>query len=228
MGSSPLSTPPPYARPSHTLTTPRLILRSAIPDDAPAFTHLFSHPLNNPFGGIVGTTLSEAEQRASLAKQAASTARGDNAWLVVILKPDQSVREDSDWETLKVHDGILIGSTGFNTFKIEKGKGEEEDALVAEIGALIDYRFQRRGYALETLEKVVEYGLGDLGVKKITLETNALNGPFRGLMDQMGIETDEFKEKGKADERDAASYRFWKDEWEIAKEKLGAKGKWYL
>jgi len=71
------TTPPPWARKSHTITTPHLILRSARPDDASAFTRLFREPKNNPFGGVVGNERTEEEQRANLAKQAASTARGN-------------------------------------------------------------------------------------------------------------------------------------------------------
>ncbi len=201
------SPPPPHARPSHTLTTPRLTLRSALPSDAPAFTLLSSHALNNPFGGIVGATRSEEEQRASLAKQAASTARGENAWLVVILIPEEGQEVPEDAESLRAHDRVLIGSTGFNTFKMEKGGGGEE-MLVADIGALIDWRFQRRGYALETLEAVVEYGFSELGAKQITLETNALNLLFRGLMKQMGITVKTFNKAGRGDEGDTISYRF--------------------
>jgi RimJ/RimL family protein N-acetyltransferase len=168
---------------------------------------LSSHALNNPFGGIVGATRSEEEQRASLAKQAASTARGENAWLVVILIPEEGQEVPEDAESLRAHDRVLIGSTGFNTFKMEKGGGGEE-MLVADIGALIDWRFQRRGYALETLEAVVEYGFSELGAKQITLETNALNLLFRGLMKQMGITVKTFNKAGRGDEGDTISYRF--------------------
>jgi RimJ/RimL family protein N-acetyltransferase len=66
-------------------------------------------------------------------------------------------------EALRVHDGLLIESTGFNSFPVEKNENGEE-VLVADIGCLIDYRFQRKGYALECLEKVIEYGFGELGV----------------------------------------------------------------
>jgi hypothetical protein len=37
---------PPWARLSHTISTPRLILRTALVSDATAFTKLFSDPIN--------------------------------------------------------------------------------------------------------------------------------------------------------------------------------------
>jgi RimJ/RimL family protein N-acetyltransferase len=172
---------PPWARPSHTLHTPRLLLRSALESDAPAFTKLFSDPKNNPFGGVRGHFRTEEEQRENLSKQADSTARGENAWLVVILKPGLPVPEGA--EILKTHNGLLIGSTGFNEFKLETD--EEKAVLRTDVGCLIDWRFHRKGYALETLEAVIQYGFSELRAEKISADTNLENTPWRKLMDIM-------------------------------------------
>jgi RimJ/RimL family protein N-acetyltransferase len=43
------------------------------------------------------------------------------------------------------------------------------------VGCLIDWRFQRKGYALETLEAVIEYGFKEVGAKKMTADTNVEN-----------------------------------------------------
>jgi len=178
---------PPWAKPSHTISTPRLLLRTAVPSDAPAFTHLFSEPLNNPFGGVVGNSRTEAEQLINLTKQGGptgSTARGENAWLVVILSPPPSEPLPDSAEVLRAEDGLLIGSTGFNEFKLEKDEAGNE-ILRADIGCLIDWRFQRKGYALETLEAIIEYGFNEFKAKEITAGTNVENLPWRRLMDIM-------------------------------------------
>ena len=173
---------PPWARPVHVLHTPRLILRSALESDAPAFTKLFSEPNNNPFGGVRGHFKSENEQRENLSKQAGSTARGENAWLVVILKPSNPAPENTD--VLKVDDGLLIGSTGFNEFKVRKDE-EGKDMLCTDLGCLIDWRFHRKGYALEALQAIFEYAFSELKAQKISAETNTDNKPWRNLMDVM-------------------------------------------
>ncbi len=173
---------PPWARPVHVLHTPRLILRSALESDAPAFTKLFSEPNNNPFGGVQGHLKSEDEQREILSKQTGSTARGENAWLVVVLKPTNPAPENTD--VLKVDDGLLIGSTGFNEFKVRKDK-EGKQILWTDVGCLIDWRFHRRGYALETLQAILEYAFSELEAQKISAETNSDNQPWRNLMGVM-------------------------------------------
>jgi len=172
---------PPWAHPVHVLYTPRLILRSALESDAPAFTKLFSEPNNNPFGGVRGHFKSEDEQRENLSKQAGSTARGENAWLVVVLKPSHPAPENTD--LLKVEDGLLIGSSGFNEFKVMKDEGK--DMLCTDVGCLIDWRFHRKGYALETLQAILEYAFSELKAQVISAETNTENKPWRNLMDVM-------------------------------------------
>lgn len=135
----------------------------------------------------MGHYRTEDQQRENLRKQGGptgSTARGANAWLVAILKldPDQALPEGS--EVLKAEGGLLIGSTGFNEFKLEKD-GEGNEILRTDVGCLIDWRFQRKGYALETLEAVVEYGFMELKTKMISAGTNAENVPWRNLMNVM-------------------------------------------
>jgi RimJ/RimL family protein N-acetyltransferase len=77
----------------------------------------------------------------------------------------------------------LIGSTGFNEFKLETD--EEKAVLRTDVGCLIDWRFHRKGYALETLEAVIQYGFSELRAEKISADTNLENTPWRKLMDIM-------------------------------------------
>jgi RimJ/RimL family protein N-acetyltransferase len=97
------------------------------------------------------------------------------------------------------------------------------------VGCLIDWRFQRKGYALETLEAVIEYGFKDVGAKKITADTNVENEPWRKLMDVMGIPVAEMKKDSRPDgEGGSVQYRFQEEDWQVAKVKLKKVAKWYL
>jgi RimJ/RimL family protein N-acetyltransferase len=97
------------------------------------------------------------------------------------------------------------------------------------VGCLIDWRFQRKGYALETLEAVIEYGFKEVGAKKITADTNVENEPWRKLVDVMGIPVAEMKKDGRPNgEGGSVQYRFLEKDWEVAKIKLKSGGKWYL
>ncbi|KAJ8067319.1 hypothetical protein OCU04_004672 [Sclerotinia nivalis] len=127
--------PPHWARPSHNFTTPRLILRSAFSSDARSFTTVRNDPKNSPFGGVVDPDLSIEVQAQRLEAQKISTAAGKNAWLVGILKDSEELPTINDVEDLRVHDGFLIGMTGFNSFLMEKfDDGTGEDILIGDIG----------------------------------------------------------------------------------------------
>lgn len=97
------------------------------------------------------------------------------------------------------------------------------------MGCLIDWRFQRKGYALETLEAVIEYGFKEVGAKKITADTNVENEPWRKLMYVMGIPVAGMKKDGRPDgEGGSVQYRFREKDWQVAKVKLKKGTKWYL
>ncbi|CAD6444600.1 a1d48dd4-2044-4ba3-bdf5-d99bbf99218f-CDS [Sclerotinia trifoliorum] len=223
--------PPHWARPSHNFTTPRLILRSALPSDARPFTIVRNDPQNSPFGGVVDPDLSTEVQAQRLEAQKISTAAGRNAWLVVILKErSEEIPRISDIENLRVDDGFLIGMTGFNSFPVEgSDNGTGKYILVGDIGVLIDYRFARKGYALETLCAVVEYGFYELECGKITLETYSINAPFRGLMKAAKLEDIVVLRRiGDGPPDQEAYYEFDEQKWEDAKKEMVRDEKWPL
>lgn len=120
----------------------------------------------------------------------------------------------------------MIGNTGFNSFPLKPSLADPaKEVLVADTGILVDYRFLRKGYALEALSAVVEYGFAELGCGMTSLETSADNEPFRSLMRTMGIGEGTLRGEGKKQE---AAYLFDVEMWEKAKEQLKANGKWYL
>jgi RimJ/RimL family protein N-acetyltransferase len=225
------SNPPSHARPTHHHTTPRLILRTARITDAPPFIAVSHDPLNSPFDGVVGATISPEVQAEKLSNQVGSTARGENAFFVVILNPDQHIPDGV--EHLKVDDGYLIGMTGFNSFPREKWLvGKDEEVLVGDTGVLIDHQFTRKGYAVEAFEKVVELGFYDLGCGVMFLETNAINIPFRNMMASLGLgmgAKGEVRQGAPFQEiEDVTVWKIGKEEWEGLKEGMKGKGKWFL
>ena len=171
---------PPHARPFHVIHTPRLIIRSSIVSDALAVNILRTEQLNNPFGGVVNPDLSVDVQRERIAADAITTAEGKNAWMVVILTDPKPT--DASIEGLRVEEGILIGNTGFNCFPLKPTLADpSKEAIVGDTGALIDYRFARKGFAIETLSAVIEYGFQELRCGMISLDTNFDNEPFRNV-----------------------------------------------
>ena len=224
---SSLLAPSLHAIPFHQLTTPRLILRSAILSDAKAVCILRSDSRNNPHGGVHEPDLSAEVQAQRIEEQNDSTAEGKNAWMQVILKPELAEHVVDD---LVVEDGILIGMTGFNSFSLGKDV-EGNEALVGDTGAMIDYRYTRKGYGLEAMEAVFEYGLNELGCGMLSLDTFALNAPWRKLMKTMGLEDVEQDRKigdSEGSLGEEIEYKFDKRKWEEGKKGLREAGKWYL
>jgi len=218
--------PPSHARRFHKITTPRLILRSAYVSDVRPFTLLRSDPLNNPFGGVKDPNLTIEQQTVNIEAQAHSNANGQNAWLVVIL-PDKSQNIPAD---LSVSDGLLIGNTGFNGFPLRPSlKDPSKHVLVGDMGFMLDHRFRRRGYALEALSAIFEYGFYELGVEQINLNPFKINEPFQGLMRALGLgETGKVFLAGDGSLGEQIAYRFEKEQWEEAKKELKESRKWPL
>lgn len=141
----------------------------------------------------------------------------------VILK-DVSSASAEELAALSVQDGILIGMSGFNSFPVG-----EEGELVGDVGALVDYRFKRRGFAVETLAAVFEYGFVELGVQRMSLDTAAENKPWRELMRSMGLGKVESLRTGEdLREFGEVEYGFDSEMWESAKDEMRRSGRWYL
>ena len=221
---------PSHARSFHQINTPRLIIRSGLPSDAKPFTIIRRETLNNPHGGVHEPDLDEEVQKSRLENQKISTANGENAFMVIVLKANSNIRKV---DQLVVDDGILIGMTGFNSFPTAPSSSVPgKVALVGDTGAMIDYRFARKGYAIEALEGVIEYGFNEIGCEEMSMDTFAANSPWRTLMRTMGLGDTESMRSGEARDCGPLSeevlYRFGKPKWEKAKKEMIANGKWLL
>lgn len=218
------SSPPPHARPFHTIHTPRLLIRSCKVSDAKVLHTLRTEPLNNPFGGVREPDITVAVQAERLADSVKTTAEGKNGWVVAIIKDPKP--HDEAVEALRVEEGILIGNSGFNAFPLMPTVADpSKEAMAGNIGVMVDYRFIRKGYAIEITSAVIEYGFGELGCEMMALETNFSNGPFRAMMKNMGIEETSIVDN---EEEKEVRYHFDKEMWERAKVQMKANGKWYL
>ncbi|PSS14773.1 hypothetical protein M430DRAFT_35670 [Amorphotheca resinae ATCC 22711] len=219
------ASPPAHARPFHSFTTPRLIIRSCLPSDAKQIQAIRSNPLNNPYGGVNEPDLPVEVQVQRLEAQQISTAKGENAWMVIILKNSLGDGDDAV-EELKTDTGIMIGNTGFNSFPLQPSLADEtQSVLVGDTGIMIDNRFARKGYALEALCAIVEYGFQELGCGMMSLGTSAVNVPFRSLMRTMGIGEGTLRATNEGEE---ACYLFDREKWDEAKKHMEGNGKWYL
>ena len=192
--------------------------------DAPQINTIFTEPLNSPFAGVVDADASVSVQEQKLEAQQRSTAKGENAWMLVILKDPKAT--DLSVEKLAVKEGVAIGYTGFNSFPFRPSLADATtQVVVGDTGILIDYRFARKGYAIESLSAVIEYGFVELKCGLASLDTKAVNEPIRNLLRTMCIGEGTIRGQGSEQE---VNYLFDRDIWEGAKKEMKLNGKWYL
>src|SRR3569833_1616364 len=207
--------------PSYELTTPRLVIRTAVPSDAEAIYAFNSDPANLPLGETQiepGVTVEKLVPR--IGRRKAMQEEGKNAFFVLALR-----------ET-----GELVGNMGFNCFEprsvAEPGgadPAEDDGPYLTDIGVMIDHRHWRKGYATEVLCASVEYAFGRVGCRVVRVETGTANEPWRAFMKAAGLDASE--EHGEVSYGKGIMgwiYKFGEADWEKAKAALKEKGKWPL
>lgn len=198
----------PTRRETHRIETQRLIIRTAAHGDAPDIAALRGNPDNNPYGGADSNDPEVYMGRISRWQKA--NAEGRYAFLVILLR-------DS---------GRLIGFGGYNEFRWINPSGSQTDdkkeVLEVDIGAQIDHRYWRQGYAREAFAAMLEYAFSGLGAVQISCDTDTANEPWRGLMQSLGLGAKEEKqvnpEGHPASGKTSLVWRFTRGYWEAAKE----------
>ncbi|KAI8243917.1 hypothetical protein K4K57_012762 [Colletotrichum sp. SAR 10_99] len=211
----------PFPQEAYTITTPRLIIRSAVPEDDDALYKLLSTPENQPFDAVQ-PGLSPEVMRARINRWKPMTAAGKNAFMVVVLR-----------ET-----GEVIGNGGYNCFEDDSGTSvaqeDGEDGVqgrpyLTDTGVVLDHRHWGKGYGRETLCAKVEYAVEELGCRVVRVETADDNKPWRALMASLGLAEIETKGPVSYDENVIGwVYRIDSQQWRAVREDLKKRGKWPL
>ena len=206
----------------YTITSPRLVIRTAVPSDGEALVAFFTNPANFPWEPEKDLTLEKILPR--IGRWAKATEEGRSAFMVVVLRETGDVIGFGGFNSLP-HTGPL-GSEPTWTMAKKEGPVGEGVVQAADIGMSIDHRYQRKGYAREAVCMLAEYGFGTLGCSYAHMDTAKDNEPFRALMRDMGIK--EVEGDGSEPVADAAfcfgpkSYNYDIDRaaWEGVKEEM--------
>ncbi|ROW15876.1 hypothetical protein VPNG_02635 [Cytospora leucostoma] len=224
-----MANPIPSAASGHTITSPRLVIRTARPADGEALVAYWTNPANFPWEAEKDLTLDK--MLARIDKWAKATEAGKSAFMVIVLRETDEI----------------IGFGGFNNLPYTRPLGgepiwrmtlkentEEGAVLVADIGISIDHRYQRKGYAREAICAQAEYGFETLGCAYAHLDTAKDNEPLRSLMRDLGIKEGE-GDGGEAVDNAAFvyagrsyNYDFDKAAWEEIKNYIKRRGRWPL
>lgn len=219
----------PTAASGYTISSPRLIIRTAVPSDGEALVAFFSNPANFPWESEKDLTLEKVLPR--IARWVKATEEGRSAFMVVTLREGDQIIGFGGFNSLP-YTGPL-GSEPAWTMTKKEGPGEGT-VLAADIGISIAHDHQRKGYAREALCAKIEYGFVGLGCAYVHMDTAKDNVPFRGLMRDMGIGEAEGN-GGEALEGaafgfapKAYNYDFDRAAWDGVKEEMIRGGRWPL
>ncbi|CAJ2508611.1 Uu.00g136370.m01.CDS01 [Anthostomella pinea] len=194
--------------PSLSLRTEHLVLRSAAPSDAAPLAALFANPLNTLHEPHKPSNPTEEEYQRRIAEGEDLRARGQAYFLVICRRPTTETGSASPSAD------NVIGFGGINNISMDaQGK------RTADLGVLIDSSEWRKGYGREALRATLDFAFRKVdaegaGCDEALFETLAVNTPFQGLADGMGMaKWKQVKSNGKEVE-----YRFSKEDWEGMKD----------
>ncbi|EFQ34286.1 acetyltransferase [Colletotrichum graminicola] len=202
------------------IVTPRLIIRTAVQSDAEAYLSYLTNADNFPFQEPE-KDLKIDRLRTRIDKFADFTRKGENGWIVILLRDTNE----------------LIGNGGYNTFEsVDPSEflsgtttlppGEKR---MTDLGIGIDHKHWRKGYGLEALEGLIEHARTNLGCELFRTETGDDNQPWRSLMRTAGL--GEFEARNKASYDASQEVWVWKFDaghWNQSVNKLKEDGKWLI
>lgn len=144
------------------LATERLLLRSFIRDDLPAFASYRNQPEVARYQSWASYSAADAE--AFFKQQHKLAFNTDDTWFQIAAE--------------RKEDAALAGDVAVHFF---------DDGLQAEIGVTFDSRYQKQGYAIEALSRVIAALFDDLRKHRITATVDASNLRVQRLLEKLGF-----------------------------------------
>lgn len=145
--------------------TPRLILRSPLPEDIQAMQAIFNDPRNLEFtphlARAEGWSLEDVEQRYDKKRAA---------------QKQQTVIELT---VVERETGAMIGEA--SVFHIETAHRR------GEAGLMLHHPYWGKGYGVEALRALLGYAFGEIGFHRVEFVTLTENARTRRLMEKLGV-----------------------------------------
>lgn len=212
-----------FARETIEIKTPRVVIRTLTPDDAPAFRDYCVEPANYPYGGTESDmTLEKMTKR--VASFAQWQAEGKHAWIAMVSR-----------ET-----GEFMGYGGYNGMSTvrprqflagpdaaEDAADGEETKVMVDMGIMLDHKYWEKGLGLEIFIGLMEFARREWKAELFRTETDLDNEMWQRLMRAVGVGACVTKEKASYDANKQVLQWRWDDKkWLEAKKELQGKGKW--
>lgn len=205
-----------FPRDSYEITSPRLIIRTAVDADVEGLHRFMTTPENFPYFPC-NTTLQIEKLRGSITRWHEMQPKGLNAFLVIILK-----------ET-----GEVIGQGSYNCFDevlVEQPTAAgESKTLLTDVGVLLDHKHWRKGLGFEALCCMIDFAVEELGCGVVRTETAAENEPWKALVRSLGLGgVESFGPQSYDANVSGHVWKFDAQDWRAARAGLQRDGKWPL
>lgn len=113
---------------------------------------------------------------------------------------------DTAYWAVCLKDGRLIG----NLYLAERDYG------TCELGFVFNTRFQRQGYATESVRALLDHAFGQAGIRRIVARCNPLNEASWRLMERIGMRREAHLRQNIYFKTDAQNNPLWQDTYEYA------------
>ncbi|KAJ4425109.1 hypothetical protein N0V82_000164 [Gnomoniopsis sp. IMI 355080] len=211
---------PPSHRESYEITSPRLVIRTALETDAEGLHRFLTTPENFPHMPC-DEKLTVENLRPRIDRWKKMQAQGSNAFLIIVLQ-----------ET-----GEIIGQGSYNCFEWVESSGMTEGAVtkapewrkLTDFGVLLDHRHWRKGLGTEAVCSLVNFAAEELGCSLFRTETAQGNEPWRAVIRSVGLQ--EFESFGPQSWDQKVEGWVWKfdaADWQNVKARKQESGEWPL
>lgn len=211
-------------RESYEITSPRLIIKTALESDAEDLHRFLTTAENFPHTPY-DKDLTVEKLRGSIGRWKDMQAKRANAFLIVVLR-----------ET-----GEIIGQGSYNCFEWvaaasetstegDAAPGQEETKkMLTDFGVMLDHQHWRKGLGTEAVCSLVDFAIEEVGCSLFRTETAEENEVWRDFMRRVGLE--EFESFGPQSYDEKIKGWIWKfdaDDWQTLKAKAQETGRWPL
>lgn len=215
-----------FPRETYEITSPRLVIRTALDSDAESLHQFLTTAENFPHTPY-NKELTVDKLRGAIGRWKNMQANGDNAFLIIVLRQT----------------GEIIGQGSYNCFEwsqapaAQVGGGEADETsrkttkkkLLTDVGVMLDHRHWRKGLGAEAVCSLVEFAVEGLGCSLFRTETGKENDAWKGLIRCLGLS--EFESFGPQSYDEKVQGWVWKfdaDDWQQVRAKAQESGKWPL
>lgn len=207
-------------RESYEITSPRLVIRTALDSDAEGLHQFLTTPENFPYMPY-DEKLTVDKLRTRIDRWKTMQAQGKNAFLIIVLQ-----------ET-----GEIIGQGSYNSFEWAEAPGKTEGGAtnapekrkLTDFGVLLDHRHWRKGLGTEAVCSLVDFAAEELDCSLFRTETATENEPWRAVIRSIGLhEFESFGPQSWDEKVEGWVWKFDAGDWQKVKARKQESGKWPL